>query len=1079
MSNTLELLSTVDSDLKAINQEQNENEIDNLRTDFSEVSEAPREQQETTFSERWDAATELEWIHKQINNDYSITHETPLNEKDYKYFIETTPSDYHHIFDEAKSLEQAYRIKERLDVKLKNEAVLNANGAGEAFGIRLMAAVTDPTQLAIGLGTGGLYNFYKAGRISNMTRLGLIAGGESLAIEGLRAQADETVTHEDVIYNTLGAVAFGGALGGLMKPSEELTQAAANVQKQLDSHLAKSTGHTVTEQGKTILNDSPIETSPQLEFDLAGDVLATRGESNDETSLITRSDRVDTFLEGYEDTDKVFAGTANATYSAVLHNSSNPKMRHTMARLLENGAGWNNADTLSPNVATSWRDLQIERFNLRLMKSEETFYNKWAKENKLKSTSAETRRQFYNQVTDAIELDAHTNNPHISGMANELRNFYKEVGTLANNPRALDGKQGISIKGAESFEANPNYVPHIWDTRKIDYAVNKHGEDTVVNLVANSLRQARPDKSPEVYSNIARGVIRTIRNNKFNEPMDVSRWFTLDKDELTEELTERLGDDFSEEVSDLVTTLEKLKENKHNKADTDNRQKSRLSLDMNLIDEATGLRIKDLFQRDSFILMNQYMNSQVGRAALARHGLISEGDIKKLRHEIKTGYAKTSPRVKTELELFDKTIANLLGRAYHAPDTAIAHVSRIGRPLAHANVGGMMGFAQIAELGNVVSAVGVKAFAKHIPSFSKLLGRARNGEPLDDLYRELELVLGGYGSRRFMHKVTHFDEEIEGSVFGKTQGIEQGAKHLSRLVSDLSGMNMITQVLQRVTIKGGLDRILGEAKGGKKFLSEQEYKEIGIDSTMLSRIHTMLNKHVPEGNYMTINWDKWTDREAAENFALLMRRWGQRVVQENTLGDSFIYDGPLAKLFTQFRSFVIGAHSKQLLHGLNHIKNGDGAKVFTKFSLNSFFAGLSWIAYVQSKAQGRPDEQKYLEQNLSDEAIAKAMFSRAGWSGLVPTALDSASDFLTGDQLFNQRTTVESNSMFDFSSTPVGSLVGRTFSGSSALTQNVLTDKPLSQADLNLIKSIAPLQNIILVDGYLRSLIKETSLPRK
>jgi hypothetical protein len=104
---------------------------------------------------------------------------------------------------------------------------------------------------------------------------------------------------------------------------------------------------------------------------------------------------------------------------------------------------------------------------------------------------------------------------------------------------------------------------------------------------------------------------------------------------------------------------------------------------------------------------------------------------------------------------------------------------------------------------------------------------------------------------------------------------------------------------------------------------------------------------------------------------------------------------------TQFRVFVLAAHSKQLLHGI-HLRD---AHTTTAFLGTSVTAGMAYMLQTYAQSVGQRDRKKFLEEKLSIERIGAASFGRAGWSALVPTVADNVSHGLGYEAPFGMRTT--------------------------------------------------------------------------
>ena len=63
---------------------------------------------------------------------------------------------------------------------------------------------------------------------------------------------------------------------------------------------------------------------------------------------------------------------------------------------------------------------------------------------------------------------------------------------------------------------------------------------------------------------------------------------------------------------------------------------------------------------------------------------------------------------------------------------------------------------------------------------------------------------------------------------------------------------------------------------------------------------------------------------------------------------------------------------------------------------------LTYMARTASESVGRPDAEEYLEKTSLSSSLAKAAATRAGWSSLIPDAVDTALLFAPGvDPIFS------------------------------------------------------------------------------
>ncbi|MGY8821354.1 MAG: hypothetical protein ACKVLM_18360 [Pseudomonadales bacterium] len=237
--------------------------------------------------------------------------------------------------------------------------------------------------------------------------------------------------------------------------------------------------------------------------------------------------------------------------------------------------------------------------------------------------------------------------------------------------------------------------------------------------------------------------------------------------------------------------------------------------------------------------------------------------------------------------------------------------------------------------------------------------------------------------------------------------MERGLDTLNNVTTDISGFNWVNQVLHVMSMKSMAQTFLDAARTGKAHhLGEARLRELGIDKELMARIKgEMLKKggasFGPTGKLKRLNLENWDD-EVRVKFGNALRRWGDQVIQENDFGalPGFM-SSTTGKLLMQFKSFMIGAYTKQLL---NNVKNAD--RVTTMMFLNGTFAGLvSYLAYVGASAVGKSkyEQERYLDRMLDPMQLAAGAFQRSSISTIIPGIIDMPAMLGLYDPLFDTR----------------------------------------------------------------------------
>ena len=224
---------------------------------------------------------------------------------------------------------------------------------------------------------------------------------------------------------------------------------------------------------------------------------------------------------------------------------------------------------------------------------------------------------------------------------------------------------------------------------------------------------------------------------------------------------------------------------------------------------------------------------------------------------------------------------------------------------------------------------------------------------------------------------------------------------------------------------------------------------MGLNDAMAERVMTQMRTHrtLKEGSSFKLarlNLDSWDDLEARAFFERAVHMRGARMIQENSPGMFAPWmSHPVAQTVLQFRTFVIGAHSKQLLHNI-HMWDRESVSTF----LGTMMAGqLAHIAQTVANAPGLSEKQ--LEDRLSVQGIAMGGLQRTGMSALLPLMVDTAVRMTGNPGVFNSRTTDQSSDLWF--GNPTTGLIDDIPKAISAIVQPFAQGRQMSRQEMRAI----------------------------
>jgi len=776
---------------------------------------------------------------------------------------------------------------------------------------------------------------------------------------------------------------------------------------------------------------------------------------------------------------------------AGVTDMSKNKLVRGISNILYESLGKTGKNWVRSRTMSQVKQFELNRQRALYYKKWVSSYDAWLKENGYKRIHLDgiTKREEFNELV-ANGIRGHAiESPSVQRMVTAQQERYKDL---------LQKAKDAGVRGADKIEENLNYLTRIYSNAKLSKLIDKmeqkypgKGAERVAQFLAKAMRGGLNEKS---NLRLAKYLMRVIQRQKSEYQMNIGGILNAKAEDLNRLLREQT-DLSADEILEITNAVFP------SKGGTSNIFKSRrVKLDETFSDGE--MKISDFLENDSEILFLNYANNLTGQIALAERGFRSGSDWTKMMRQIEKEYeaqgiAVTDKTRINEMKALQSGYDHLVGKPLEDISTTYSTFGRIMRKYNFARIMNQVGFAQLAEIGVLVTNVGLRQTIKHLPEMRKLIKRMKDGEIDDEFMREAEEIFGGFGSERLINQVANQSDEFGARLStSKINKLERGLDHLSRTTADISGMNIVNMAMKRIALKGMVQKWVNEAFGGSAAISKKRARDLGISDAMYKRIIDQIKKHaITEEGALTkrkikrINIDNWADQEAASTYAHAINRWGRRTIQENDIGEQMFLQGltdtTTGKIMFQFRGFMMTAYGKHLLHG---IKMND-MQAYMGMMMSTMFAGMAYVAQVQAQAllmTGR-ERKKFLEKRLgkTDEEIikniARAGFQRSAFASLIPATIDTGLGVFGVNPLFHYRSTgldsniITGNPTYDLLWTK-----GFSPTGGIARTAKSMwdSDYDFSQSQYNDLTQMFILQNALGIQNVIRK-IGSMNLPEK
>jgi hypothetical protein len=989
---------------------------------------------------------------------------------------------------EADSEERYGAIKSAIATDIQQTRMLNEAGfTGTA--LRVGVAMLDPTELTADvLAASVAPQFVGARRAERLYRalnagVAGAAGGAAAGAVGYAVNPHQNAT--DVLFSSVFGLGVGGVVGALSRNPATLTE-AVRFQAVADQARRYADGEIEAIPGGNMGNSAGAARAPEQQKFLNDEALEFVGDDEIEKSAFLKG-RVDLY--------------------AQMDKSPNTLTRMG-AGLVNDGVGKKNG-AINGISASEEQDRYWRIWSTGYMKTYRPALGDYlSRHSKGIMDRARAERDFNSQVYDYV-VDRRPGRSErydaaVVKLGNHQAALFKEIGETAQNPFVREGMTGDSVAGFERWAANPHYMMRKWDADRIVMAADEYVKGTVEDLIAGAIRKANADMEETLIRSLSKGFTRAITNRAHG--LDDAAVRAMGGEDI-ETLMEVLTLDGGLSRGDAEAVLHRFK--KTSDAGNDARAKHRLLLDETfrlpavmrkdgtLDDE--GLGILDLINRDASSNFLAYARHMSGAIALARYrvkdpkngdllinGFRSDGDFEHYKQLVRRRGAELISEGKATKEAVDKDIQNLelayssiRGRPVSAAEnTDFGWWSRAIRKMNFTRIMNQVGFAQVSEIGATVGTLGFKAAVSQVPAVRRMMGQ--NGETIlkSGLANDLETWVG-VGTERLLHRNYYQIDEITG-VAEQSAGrwrdrVDRALNTMNNATAEVSGMRQANVMLERWTAASVVQKFADMAANGGKGLSKARLHDLGLGDEMTERVFKMLNEQgnmeftsglVSGRKVAGAHFDKWTDKEAREAFLGAIDRMTKQIIQKNDIGNLIPWmSHPAAKMLMQFRTFMVGAYTRQTLKSL-HFRDAPalGAAIGTMA-----MAGAAYVAQTKVQSIGRDDS--WAEDRLSWNKIGTASFARAGVSSIVPMLVDTAMYAGGQNAVFSHtRTTGQvSNMLFGNPTTGgVDDLVqaGRAIAG-------LFGDHEWSQEEARAIPRILPFGNMVPLVMGLNALIHD------
>lgn len=940
------------------------------------------------------------------------------------------PDEYLEYAQSARNQAHLDKIRERYVQDMKFQQYLADEGMG-GTAANIISTLVDPVLLGTILLAeipgeqlaGSVAMAYKMGALkTRLLQAGVLGGISAGTVAGQR-QFDPKVSQTDVAL----AGAIGAGFGFLFSPvakNPATAGGAAAIAKNAEEEIARIVGADSVGAARNAEAPAAPMVASNPELDLVPEELIPSAGG------YTRIDTSGTIKRTDNSTLRVVSDWVAGDSKGATKEGPGPSIGvfHTAEREVQRDI--TRYQSVAQGGFRQW--------------AKEQGYNPWFDEG---YWTLQKREEFLNQVGDHLTGHVESTNAHVIRTAEELRRQFKQD---------LDDLKAAGVKGYKDIADNPNYMPMLSDKYAIGRLKRELGSD-YLDKVTKVVRNAMDDVeglTDGLRTRISEGYAKRLLNAHTGvDDLDFGR-ILAGGDEAT---VRALLDDIGIDKADADAFVGSWKNLTKNRGTGDPRAKRRARVDYYKptpvrMSDGTMREVKlaDFFNKNPETAFLRYKKGARGRIAMAKtpikvgdrtimEGVKSAADYEKLKKWVLDENARRGHdlgHVEGKLKNLDYLHDLMLGRGVSVGTRELLGEKatkglRYTRMFNYIRYMSNMGVNQVMETANVVGTFGLKAAMQGMPALGKnIIDDAGNLVARDKVARELLLGGGSDGTDTLFSR--HAWEEYNEGV--NEGAIMEGRKLLStglvaqEVTNRISLMKWINSYQKQWAMKAMAQRLAdmskkyqgatknmpqdfrkkGVGNSVKAFFTGKDLKRLnslGLKDADIDAIFKELGTHTEFGmgnKVHNLNLDKW-DPAVVDNMMTAMNKWTSQVIQRNdATAMSRWMEDPVAKIMFQFRSFVLGAYTKQLQFGLNHF---DIRQLMTWTMQVAMGGATAYLMKYPIYAAMTDNKQKkaYWDANLSPERLAVTALGRTGFVSFMPDVVDSMAVGADLDPIFAHR----------------------------------------------------------------------------
>lgn len=430
----------------------------------------------------------------------------------------------------------------------------------------------------------------------------------------------------------------------------------------------------------------------------------------------------------------------------------------------------------------------------------------------------------------------------------------------------------------------------------------------------------------------------------------------------------------------------------------------------------SGLSI-DKLRRDPLEAVHMHHNKVIGDNILLSYGCENLGDFESMLGKMWSEEVNSAVGGRVDAKKFAQAQEQLINMIYNkhhnmsdVNSSWLGAMADVIRNLTFFSKNAMMGMANLFEQGEAIKHYGALQFFKGVPLVRELFDNwAKNGMTNAEIRQAQSLIFGmsvretgllrDIATESFEKQLRRFNGDKAKSILVAATDTLAQASPFTKFIQNTE--NSIVEASQGMFLGELIQYAHNKSISKKGFLNKELMQRNGISQENFDNLLKILKESTTVGKNKEItidNLDAILSKDPAA-FATL-RRMGDyvahEVIQKNTLGDTFLWEGaqknPFMQLLLQFKTFALRSYDKRLKKILGRMAEGDALGQAYSIFLSTALGTLGALTNTLINTAGMTEEQRkeYLKKTLkydSEEGLTLDTAFQAGINGVMRSSV--------------------------------------------------------------------------------------------